>query len=98
MGWDIKCMSGIIVWCTQYCTAGVLLVSQYCTAGVLLVFVYCTAGVRAIGVNRRRASNKRQPFVPMDAGGFYSRKYGMLRSSCSLSRRRSTAFDNGVAS
>ena len=24
--------------------------TQYCTAGVLLVFVYCTAGVRAIGV------------------------------------------------
>ena len=103
-------------WCTQYCTAGILLVfvysvlysqcivgirvpstvglqpvycwypcTQYCTAGVLLVFVYCTAGVRAIGVNRRRASNKRrtsntgrgsEPFVPIDAGGFYSRKYG----------------------
>ena len=73
-------------WCTQYCTACVLLVSQYCTAGILLVFVYCTAGVRAIGVNRRRASNKRrasntgrgsEPFVPIDAGGFYSRKYGI---------------------
>jgi len=73
-----------LVYCWYWCT-------QYCTAGVLLVFVYCTAGVRAIGVNRRRASNKRrasntgrgsEPFVPIDAGGFYSRKYGTFLESC----------------
>jgi len=40
--------------CTQYCTAGVLLVSQYCTAGILLVLVYsvlysrCIVGIRVL--------------------------------------------------
>ena len=68
------------VYCWYPCT-------QYCTAGVLLVFVYCTAGVRAIGVNRRRASNTgrgSEPFVPIDAGGFYSRKYGSLHENICL--------------
>ena len=59
-----------------------------------LIHVFNTRrGVQTACVNRRRASNTgrgSEPFVPIDAGGFYSRKYGIfgLELACDPTQNR----------